>query len=610
MKKITIIAFSAIVLIVFSYLCITNVKQPINYEKKVNLSSDYYIEKNMKSFAIIMTEGNEIAQVKLRADQIVVDEYGTYLAEYRPSNMFYEEDKQILLKLQKEGTLVFTNVTEKSIELEDVYVDYTKKIAPTYQMSQNSFLSYGPSLLGFDEKKDILKKKNVVIGVIDSGLTEPTEELMPYLDLDKAYDFVNNDSDLYDPTGDEHQTMVLSCVVDSLKQHFTTDDFKIIPVKALECNRGSEYDIQRAIYYMIEQKVDVVNCSYGSDFYSSYLKAAYDKAEAEGIIVVAAAGNEAGGVSAPAIFSSTIAVSSINESKQLSEFSNYGDSVQFTAPGEDIGVYIPGGEIVLASGTSFSCPFLVAVIAYTEVTTGISDKVEMINYLVSEQYVEDLGDGGRDIYYGYGLPKVKKVDPSTSSPTPISTPGPEDGVDDTEDDKGYLVSVIKITMPVGRESKIDVISYNNEIVLGSSFKFVVDNTNVISVTKDGLVKSKKQGEAKVLTYYKDNLIGTTNIEVSGNSEGSLEEKANLQISTMKRLNKNNVYIKIKANQQFRKYALLKKCKGGGWLVVKKFSKITTKVKLKKGKKKIRYTIAGITSDKRDWVFAQNTKKLK
>lgn len=86
-----------------------------------------------------------------------------------------------------------------------------------------------------------------------------------------------------------------------------------------------------------------------------------------GIAVVAAAGNEASGVtiSEPACISKAIAVGSVGDNNSVSDFTNSNAQIDFWAPGENI--TSSGGEYlnhyVTVNGTSFSAPHVSGAIA-------------------------------------------------------------------------------------------------------------------------------------------------------------------------------------------------------------------------------------------------------
>jgi subtilisin family serine protease len=97
------------------------------------------------------------------------------------------------------------------------------------------------------------------------------------------------------------------------------------------------------------------------------LKETINAAIEKGVVVVAAAGNSnsalphypaARDLITPASADGLVAVTSVGEDQQKSEFANYGTWVDVAAPGEDIRSAFPISQYANWSGTSMSTPFV------------------------------------------------------------------------------------------------------------------------------------------------------------------------------------------------------------------------------------------------------------
>ena len=284
---------------------------------------------------------------------------------------------------------------------------------------------WGVSNMGLDYYSNKLEEENnntiVKIAVLDTGI-RATHDIFTSvtsqdrLDFDGAYDYVNDDNDPSDDnttgivedsygntreiTEYGHGTMVSGVIAES-----TSTNVKIVPVKVLD-NTGSGLfsDVLRAIND-VKDKVNIINLSLGApisdDVFEATLKDIYDKTD---VVIVAAAGNDCGNVVFPANSPYTLAISSVNYKNEFSSsFSSLGSEVDFAAPGEDL--YLPslyGNSTYVANrnGTSFSAPFASAAIALIKASNPTYTREEIIDYL--KHNVVDLGDKGKDIYYGYG----------------------------------------------------------------------------------------------------------------------------------------------------------------------------------------------------------------
>jgi len=146
---------------------------------------------------------------------------------------------------------------------------------------------------------------------------------------------------------------------------------------------------------------------------NTYLGAAIDRADAAGVIVVAALGNNSryvGGRGAaypwflypiPAFWSPVIAVGAVNIDGNISSYSNYGDRVDIYAPageGSDfITTSLPGGDscwssgalacqqtpngVTLFNGTSASSPYVAGVIALMKQAKPSLSKTQILQIL-------------------------------------------------------------------------------------------------------------------------------------------------------------------------------------------------------------------------------------
>jgi subtilisin family serine protease len=128
----------------------------------------------------------------------------------------------------------------------------------------------------------------------------------------------------------------------------------------------------------------VINMSFDIQIPSPQLQNAISYATNNGVICVAAAGNEGKmEVTYPAGLSKVIGVGSTNNSGQRSTFSNFGTSSIFmAAPGEGLITPFPGGNYAGAWGTSFSAALVSGAVAsllqinpqlsYSAVTSALS----------------------------------------------------------------------------------------------------------------------------------------------------------------------------------------------------------------------------------------------
>ena len=101
----------------------------------------------------------------------------------------------------------------------------------------------------------------------------------------------------------------------------------------------------------------------GADCDDDELAAKVNWVVAEGMTVVAAAGNDQFFVSSPACASGAIAVGAVDKDGLMADFSNFGPSLDIVAPGVDIYSSWLTADYYTASGTSMSTPMVSGTVA-------------------------------------------------------------------------------------------------------------------------------------------------------------------------------------------------------------------------------------------------------
>jgi hypothetical protein len=154
-------------------------------------------------------------------------------------------------------------------------------------------------------------------------------------------------------------------------------DALLYPVKVLNRDGiGTLANVLSGIEWAIAKKVDIINMSIGTSSDSPLLHDAIRKAAAQGMLIVAASGNQFAPVMAyPAAYPEVFSVGSVNESGQVSAFSNFSEATSIYAPGEEVNSTIrsPSGAAAyhVFSGTSASAAYVTGYFGLL-VSNGIS----------------------------------------------------------------------------------------------------------------------------------------------------------------------------------------------------------------------------------------------
>ncbi|KIY23880.1 S8 family peptidase [Mesobacillus subterraneus] len=187
---------------------------------------------------------------------------------------------------------------------------------------------------------------------------------------------------------------------------------ELFAVKALDGNgEGTTSTIMAGVDWAIRKGVDIINMSLTTPYPDTGIKAMVDEANANGIMVIAAAGNEGSfsgsgdSVEYPAKFPSVIAVASTNSDNRRALTSATGQEIELAAPGEGIYSTFPTSLVssgyATRSGTSMATPFVAGMAAlYKEKYPSYTN--DQIRSLLQKN-AKDLGLAGRDPLYGFGL---------------------------------------------------------------------------------------------------------------------------------------------------------------------------------------------------------------
>ena len=182
---------------------------------------------------------------------------------------------------------------------------------------------------------------------------------------------------------------------------------RVYPCKALD-DQGNGYlaDVIACMNEIVARRADhnirVISMSLGSEGFSSAERDAVDYAWDNGLLVVAAAGND--GTSAtnyPAGYARAVSVGATDRLDAHASFSNANSDVEVSAPGVDI-VSLgtsPTGYTIM-SGTSMATPHAAAIAASIAARTPAMTVQQVRDALAGS--VDDLGPAGRDSQFGFG----------------------------------------------------------------------------------------------------------------------------------------------------------------------------------------------------------------
>lgn len=200
--------------------------------------------------------------------------------------------------------------------------------------------------------------QEVVVAVVDTGV-DLTHPLLQNHFV-QGYSMFENDSSVEDLVNG-HGTMVSGALVlpdeDNVYTQEELSNIKIMPIKVLnEFGYSDLFLTGSGIFEAVDRGADIIVLSLTDPFYSQYMQEAIEYAEDNGVLVVAATGNDStNSVGYPAAYPTVIAVGAAGPQGNQAHYSNYGNELRIVAAGNVQTTY-PNGETGPQSGTSMATP--------------------------------------------------------------------------------------------------------------------------------------------------------------------------------------------------------------------------------------------------------------
>ncbi len=241
----------------------------------------------------------------------------------------------------------------------------------------------------------------VKIAVIDTGVDYNHPEVSSNFENTKGYDFVRNNDKPMDRNG--HGTHVAGICAGS--NYGVAPECSIYAVRVLDENgSGSESNVIAGIEWALKNKMDIANLSLGSPVASSAFEDICYLAWKQGLVIVAAAGNNGGEFAMyPAAFGEpVVAVAAVDRYNEHADFSNIFITNDVSAPGVRITSSYLNGSYATLDGTSMATPHVSGSVALALPFLGNYDIFDVL-----ENSCENIGSE-RDVY-GAGLVRPDKM---------------------------------------------------------------------------------------------------------------------------------------------------------------------------------------------------------
>jgi subtilisin family serine protease len=292
----------------------------------------------------------------------------------------------------------------------------------------------------------------VTVGVIDTGVRLTQVDLTGRIDTAHAYDIVkggqlstatgagvmNASGQRVNGNGDvnghgTHVSGIIAATQNNARLGAGIGkDVSVLPVEIFGAGSAggvfaSPADLVAALDYLIGLKesgysaLKVINLSLScysfTEATDAALRAAIARATADGILVVAAAGNDdTSAPSYPAAYPDVLSVAATDINDNRAYYSNYGSTIDICAPGGGATsamdyIFSTGfssnDDFVGMFGTSMASPMVAAAAADVWSYNPALTVAQVRNLLTSTAV--DLGSAGRDDYYGAGRLSIERL---------------------------------------------------------------------------------------------------------------------------------------------------------------------------------------------------------
>ncbi|SIS97647.1 Subtilase family protein [Virgibacillus pantothenticus] len=310
---------------------------------------------------------------------------------------------------------IYTHVTNKmkkdastyNSHLNDRLVNFNPNLSDIHTLKENSNIqieTWGYKSMKFSDFETDEKKSDKYIpkiAILDSGISTDHQELKGV--IRGEYNAIDPNSSVKDDLG--HGTAIAGIIasLDNTEGIVgTSHGMDLYSVKILDSNgEGSVDSLIRGIEWCIDNKIDVINVSFGMSSDNPKLKKAIDKAIKANMIIVAAAGNNTRlMVDYPAKYEGVISINAVNKQYKTEKLYSSRGKIDFCAPGINILTLSNKGNYKEFSGTSFAAAFVSGFVvnllnAPSKYGIDLNDKYSTI-YSYLKEHAVNLGE--KDLY--------------------------------------------------------------------------------------------------------------------------------------------------------------------------------------------------------------------
>lgn len=360
----------------------------------ISINDQKFTIKNKYQTKTIIVEADDIKE-KVEGEEIINLQNGLYILNFYSEKLTkamynYYKDKNYIKKIFYDEVLINEPIN-----------DISQTMYGETEVDLKGYHTLGTTSMGLDNYQKIINdngnQSDVAIATIGYGININNEIFNNRID-EKYYNFILKNKEI-------KETLPQGSRIGEVLADSTTENVKIMPlVTVTEEGYTSISSIVNAITYAVK-KSDVI-CYELINNQNDAIDIALENAFKENVpVCVVSSGEEK---NYPAKHGMTIAISSLDRSLNLADYSSKGDFIDFSAPSTDIEeIFNKNSTVSRWSGAQYSNAQISALIALVKTYAKDATILDIYNFL--RNFSVDLGEAGKDASYGYGCPNFSNL---------------------------------------------------------------------------------------------------------------------------------------------------------------------------------------------------------
>ena len=382
-------------------------------EEKLAFSSIEEFEKLLKKSVFEFSVENQIYTIKnkyqtkkifVEADKIEEVAEGEQVKKLKDGLYelsFYSEKLTLAMYNYYKNQSYIKNVYNDEIFLNTQINDESQTMYGGVEIDLKNHRSLGATTLGLDNYQKIISENlnanEIIIATIGYGFDVQNEFFTGRV-LEEGYNFILNNKDINQSNSQGNR--IAEILVDS-----SWENAKILPLVVISDEEYSTISsIAEALMYAT-RNADVI-CYELVHAQNAVIDKLIENAFEEEVPICAV--STPSEENYPANHKNTISVSSLNRVNEITEYSGKGDFVDFSMPSTDVSeVFNSNIYVSRWSGAQYANAQICAEIALIKTYNKQASIQEIYEFL--KTFCIDLGEPGKDILYGNGMPNFSNI---------------------------------------------------------------------------------------------------------------------------------------------------------------------------------------------------------